>query len=133
MPSLLQTAKTGKPLQLTPGIQLRDFTFIGDVAEGLLRLGLAKAKPGVIVNLATGVLTSVRSFVETAAEILEIPKENLEFGVIPTRTEEMHHEPVSLHRLRRLIGWIPPTEIEEGVRKTLDFQRSHKGWESLYG
>ncbi len=122
LPSLLEAARRGQPLRLTAGEQVRDFTFVEDVAEGLLRLGLASATPGAVVNLATGRLTSVRSFVETAAGILQIPSERLQFGMIPTRPEEMQHVEVTLTRLRQLTGWAPSTGIVEGIRKTLEFR-----------
>jgi UDP-glucose 4-epimerase len=118
LPSLIESARAGKPLELTSGTQLRDFTYVEDVADGLLRLGLAQAKPGWIVNLATGRLTTVRSFAETAGRILGMPIEHLKFGAIPTRREEMRHHPVSVERLRRVTGTVPSTGIEEGIRRT---------------
>ena len=123
LPSLLDAAKADMPLQLTAGIQKRDFTYVEDVAEGLVRLGLAQVDPGEIINLATGHLTSVRCFAETAAKILQIPSDRLEFGALPTRIEEMEHGSVSIERLRRLIAWVPPTSIKEGIHRTLDFAK----------
>jgi len=123
LPSLLESARMGKPLTLTAGDQKRDFTYVEDVAEGLLRLGVTPAMPGEIVNLATGHLVSVRAFAETAARILGIPSDGLQFGSVPTRREEMKHAVVTLERLRRLIGWVPPTGIEVGICKTRDFAR----------
>lgn len=125
LPSLLESARTKKLLPLTAGTQKRDFTYVEDVAEGLLRLGLATTAPGDIVNLATGKLVSVRSFAETAARVLGISSERLKFGIIPTRAEEMEHDEVTLERLRRLIDWIPPTSIKEGISKTLEFENRH--------
>jgi len=46
LPLLLETARTGHTLELTGGLQRRDFTFVRDVAEGLLRLGLARGATG---------------------------------------------------------------------------------------
>ncbi len=125
LPLLLETATTGKLLRLTAGKQKRDFTYVEDVAEGLLRLGQVTAKPGEVVNLGTGRLTSVRSFAETAARILHIPNDRLDFGAIPMRDEEMKHSEATLERLRRLIAWVPPTAIEGGIHRTLDFEDTH--------
>lgn len=121
LPSLLKCAKTGETLGLTAGLQQRDFTYVEDVAEGLLRLGCCRAAPGEIVNLATGRLTSVRAFAQTAAEILGIREDGLAFGALAGRPEEMSHAEVSLARLYRLIQWIPSTTIEEGIRRTASF------------
>ena len=126
LPSLLEASRTKCPLPLTSGQQQRDFTYVGDVAAGLLRLGLARARPGQIVDLSTGRLTSVRRFVEIAAQVLDIPPENLQFGAISTAQREkewnLAETPVSVEPLRRLIGWIPPTGIEAGIRKTQEFE-----------
>jgi UDP-glucose 4-epimerase len=127
LPSLLEAAREQKRLEMTAGTQMRDFTYVEDVADGLLRLGLATAYPGEIVNLATGRLTSVRRFAETAAKILCIPGDRLVFGSLPTRSEEMRHDPVTVERLRRSTGWVPPTNVAEGVRKTKEFAEFDDG------
>ena len=123
LPSLLQASSNEQLLPLTLGKQQRDFTYVEDVAEGLLRLSAAESVPGEVVNLATGRLTTVRGFVETAASILNIPEDKLQFGAIQTRSEEMQHDPVSIDRLRRLIDWTPAIEIAEGIQRTKGFEQ----------
>jgi nucleoside-diphosphate-sugar epimerase len=122
LPSLIETAKTGRPLPMTAGLQKRDFTYVEEVAEGLLRLGLSGATPGEVVNFATGTLTTVRSFAETAARILGIAPDRLLFGALPTRQEEMEHAPVAIERLRRLTAWAPSVTIGEGVQRSWQFK-----------
>lgn len=129
LPSLLDAARTGDPLSLTAGTQQRDFTYVGDVAEGLCRLATLETCDQPVVNLATGKLHSVRSFAEIAARVLGIGGEKLRFGAIPQRGEEMVHEPVSTERLNRLLSWVPSTEIEAGVRKTGQFEAASQGEE----
>jgi nucleoside-diphosphate-sugar epimerase len=132
LPSLLLAARTGERIQLTDGRHKRDFTYVEDVAEGLLRLGLTPTESGEIVNLATGHLTSVRCFAETAGRALNICADKLRFGAIPTRKEEMNHSEVAVGRLRQLISWVPTTAISEGIRKTIDFEMFHpagRGWD----
>jgi nucleoside-diphosphate-sugar epimerase len=120
VPSLIEGAASGGPLPLTEGLQRRDFTYIEDVVEGLLRLGLSGIPSGVL-NLATGKLATVREFIEVAAQILRIPQANLRFGALPTRPEEMEHAEVAVERLRALLNWVPTTDIASGLRRTLDF------------
>ena len=68
------------------------------------------------IYLATGKLTSVRHFAETAAPILQIPSQALNFGQLPTRTEEMAHSEVATRRLLHLTSWVLPTRIEDGIQ-----------------
>ena len=121
LPSLLNAAATGEVLPLTEGLQRRDFTFVGDVVEGLLRLGIAEAESGEIVNLATGKLATIRQFVETAVAVLDLRPEQLQFGSLPTRAEEMEHGPINTVRLRSLLAWEPRTRIADGIAQTRDW------------
>jgi nucleoside-diphosphate-sugar epimerase len=123
MPSLFEANRTGQPLDLTAGLHRRDFTYVEDVAEGLLRLGLTCGEGSTLVNLATGSLITVRSFVEVAAGVLGIPPLNLRFGALPTRPDESAYDAVPVERLRRLAGWIPPTSVAEGVLATMGSAR----------
>ena len=118
LPSLLEAARNGNPLELTAGEQQRDFTYVEDVVEGLLKLGITNTLPGDIVNVATGQLTSVRQFVETAARIMGIPRDHLHFGALPTRVEEMQHKPVAVRKLKELTSWLPSISVAQGIKLT---------------
>ncbi len=121
LPSLFAARNTNDPILLTAGYQKRDFVYVVDVVEGLLRLGISSAEPGVIINLASGILTSVREFVLIAAKELNISTDRLYFGAIPVRIEEMNHEPVNNQRMTTLLSWSPPTTITEGIKRTIEF------------
>jgi len=121
LPSLIEAAQRREPVDLTEGLQRRDFTFVDDVAEGLCRLAAAPGAPGApgeVINLATGALSAVRGFVEAAARVLGIPAENLRFGAVPSRPDEMAHDPPTVSRLRQRTGWTPSTTLADGVRRT---------------
>lgn len=121
LPALMQVARSGGTLALTGGEQERDFTYVEDVAEGLLRLGLVAEVPKQVVNLATGRLTSVRSFVECAGELLGISRDQLLFGAIPYREEEMWRYRADISLLQSLLGWVPACSVRDGIKRTIDF------------
>lgn len=122
LPSLAEAARSGRHLPLTEGLQQRDFTYVGDVAEGLLRLGALSPPDQLepIVNLATGELQTVKHFVTEAARVLGLRLGQLGFGELPTRVEEMAHLPVAVHRLHRRTGWLPTTSIAQGVLESME-------------
>lgn len=122
LPSLLSTAQSSAALPLTEGEQQRDFTYVGDVAEGLLRLGALPGAEASVVNLATGTLTSVRAFAESAAELLGLPPGQLQFGALPSRPDEVRQGPVDTALLRRLLDWVPPSSVREGIQQTVNFE-----------
>ena len=119
LPTLLHAANTGEVAALSAGMQRRDFTYVDDVAEGMLRLGVADVAPGSVVNVATGVLTSVRRFVEIAAGVLDLRAARMQFGEVSMRPEEIESDAVTIDRLNlAATGWIPPTTIADGVLRT---------------
>jgi nucleoside-diphosphate-sugar epimerase len=122
LPLLMAIRAGGAPVRLSLGTQRKDFTYVEDVASGLLRLGLTSGPPGEIVNLATGKLTSVRDFALTAARLLPLPPEALRFEK-PIDPNELRHDPIAIGRLRRLTGWAPMTTVEDGIARTLAFER----------
>ncbi|MCE9596228.1 MAG: NAD(P)-dependent oxidoreductase [Planctomycetes bacterium] len=122
LPTLLAARATNEPIELTAGTQQRDFTYVEEAAEGLLRLALARTEEPQVVNVATGKLTTVRGFAMTAAAVLGLPIARLRFGALPTAADEMQHEPVTHAKLRALTGWVPKLQIPDGVAKARAFE-----------
>jgi nucleoside-diphosphate-sugar epimerase len=118
LPTLVAASHDAREIPLTAGTHRRDFTFVEDVAEGLVRLAVEPPVQGSVVNLATGRLMAVRSFVETAARVLGIAADRLRFGALTTRGWEMRHEDVNVSRLSQLTRWKPSTLPEEGILRT---------------
>ena len=122
LPTIQRALADGTTVRLSVGTQLRDFCYVGDVADGLLRLGLSMGTPGEIVNLATGRMTSVREFALAAARVLVLPVDRLEFGAEPLRPDEMRISGVDVRRLSERTGWIPSMPLDEGLRRASTFE-----------
>jgi len=123
LPTILRVARDGTIVRLSAGSQLRDFCYVEDVADGLLRLGISPTSPGEVVNLATGHLIPVREFAETASRVLGVPMDRLQFGAEPLREDEMRITGVDVERLEQLTGWRPPADLEHGLARAADFER----------
>jgi nucleoside-diphosphate-sugar epimerase len=116
---VLAAAASGSTLPLSDGEQRRDFCYVEDAVQGLLRLAVSDAAPGEIINVATGVMQRVRDFATIAARVCGVPNEKLQFGALPRLPEEMRQSGVNVDKLRALTGWVPSDNIEAGVRRTI--------------
>jgi nucleoside-diphosphate-sugar epimerase len=126
VPTLLAARASSGRIPLSAGTQRRDFVYVEDVARALADLA---ELPGATVqggrypfdapclNLASGALTSVRDFVLALAGELGLARERLGFGDLPPLPEEMHHLPVPVERLRAALGWTPPVDVRDGIRR----------------
>jgi nucleoside-diphosphate-sugar epimerase len=122
LPTLQRSARDGSAVRLSTGLQRRDFSYVEDVAAGLLRLGISNGVPGEIVNLASGSLTTVREFAERAAHVLGIPPVRLEFGAEPVRADEMRITGVNIQRLVELTGWAPEADLDVALGRSEAFE-----------
>ena len=123
LPSLIETARTRTPLDLSSGRQRRDFVYVAEASEALLRLG-ALDLPGSVVNVASGHAHSVRAFAETAADLLGMPRELLRFGARAANPYDVAEGPVTNARLRALTNWSPALSIAEGIAETIRVVRA---------
>jgi nucleoside-diphosphate-sugar epimerase len=122
LPSLFRARSGGAPIPLTMGAQNRDFVYVEEVAEALLRLGLSERSGFDMVNVATGTLCSVADFVRITAEALGLDANRLKFGELPYRPEEMWHGPVSVSALSEQTGWTPSVLVPGGIRRAKAFE-----------
>ena len=65
IPNFIYLAMQGQPLPITgTGEETRDFTFVGDIVDGLLRAGHFEAAVGQEFNLASGAETRIIDLAE---------------------------------------------------------------------
>jgi UDP-glucose 4-epimerase len=125
LPSLFQRALAGGgefPCSL--GGQLRDFTYVDEVAEGALRLACCEESIGQVVNLGTGRATTVREVIEVACRISG-GKVAPRFGAMPYRPGEPMQLYADVQKLQSLSRWRPAISIEEGLTKMWEEAQGH--------
>jgi UDP-glucose 4-epimerase len=126
LPTLIRSASDGETISLTQGEQERDFTYVEDVAEGVVRMAAATGSAGPVMNLATGKLQTVRSFATCARDMLGIPPERVIFGALPYRDDEVWQGKIDVHRLEAVLGWKPSIPVPEGIERTIAWGRNER-------
>jgi nucleoside-diphosphate-sugar epimerase len=127
LPSLVARAGDDRPIDFTEGFQRRDFAYVDDVADALVRL-LASPRKAVaagegpfdagVVNVATGVSVTVREFVRAAAREFLIDEGRLRFGALPARADDTEHPPTPVARLAAALGAPLDADLALGLRRT---------------
>ncbi len=106
------------------GQQTRNFTYIADSVEGLLRLGsLAAPEPFLAVNVGSSCHHRVVDFLDVVFDTV---------AWRPTQVELQTGRPVGVASrasdntlINRLVGWEPRTSLELGVAHTVQWYASH--------
>jgi nucleoside-diphosphate-sugar epimerase len=111
------------PLQLeNEGRASRDFIYVGDIVDGLLRCATV-GEPGDVYNLASGVETSIRELAET---INRLAGNDAGVELLPARDwDRSGHRFGSPEKARRELGFEARVSLEDGLTSTIDWMRQH--------
>jgi nucleoside-diphosphate-sugar epimerase len=120
IPNFIYWAMKGEPLPITgTGEETRDFTYVGDVVDGLLRAGYYESAIGQEFNLASGKETKIIDLANMINELVG-NKAGVKF-VKKRKWDTKNRLLASIERAKNLIGYEPKTELEEGLKNTIEW------------
>jgi UDP-glucose 4-epimerase len=112
-----------RPTIYGDGTQSRDFTYVGNVVHGNLLAAQAPAE-----NIAGRVFNVAMGNSMTLLELMQFLNEQLGTDVhphfAPPRTGDVLHSLADIRSAQQQLGYQPPIETEEGLRRTVDYYRS---------
>ncbi|MCD6515571.1 MAG: NAD-dependent epimerase/dehydratase family protein [Candidatus Odinarchaeota archaeon] len=128
IPNFIWWAIHGQPLPITgTGEETRDFTFVDDIVEGTLRMGVIPEAVGEAINLASGTETKI---IDLANMINEITGNKAGVVFKPKRDwDKSTRRRASIEKARKILGYEPKTDIREGLMKTYEWFKEH--WEKI--
>lgn len=103
------------------GKQTRDFTYVGNVVDGVLRAAEAPGIAGEVMNIATGTRVSLNELLAALQRIMGTTT-SANYG--PSRKGDVRDSQADIRKAERLIGYRPLVDFEEGLRRTVEWYRS---------
>jgi len=104
------------------GEQTRDFTFVANVVDGVLRAVTTPAARGGVFNVATGRRISVNRLFYTLRDLIGA---NVEPEHGPAREGDVRDSQADITLAREVLGYTPLVEFEEGLRRTVEWYKEH--------
>lgn len=128
IPNFIYWAMQGEPLPITgTGEETRDFTFVEDLVDGLLRAGFYEEAISQEFNLASGKETRI---IDLANMINEAVGNKAGINFAQRRKWDTKSRLLaSVERAKKLVGYEPKTEFSEGLMKTIGWFRDH--WDHI--
>jgi nucleoside-diphosphate-sugar epimerase len=102
------------------GEQTRDFTYVANVVDGVLKAAVAPGASGESINVATAHSISLNQLFATLRTILGVQLEPI---YTASRAGDVRDSLADLDKARRLLGYTPTVSFEEGLRKTVAWYR----------
>ena len=100
------------------GQQTRDFTYVSDVADGVLAATCAQNVAGKVFNLGRGDRMSLTRLFEVLRELVG-SKIEPRYGEL--RKGDVRDSQADISRARQFLGFNPSITVEEGLRRTVQW------------
>jgi UDP-glucose 4-epimerase len=98
------------------GTQTRDFVFVDDVVESnLLALDFPKSD---IFNIGTGIETDINNVFRLLKKMIASKQKEIH---APPKLAEQQRSVLDYSKAKRILGWSPKHNLEEGMAKTVEF------------
>jgi len=104
------------------GRPTRDFVYAGDVAGGMLRAAELYNRPE-LVNLSSGVETTIRELVDTLVELTEF-RGRLVWDT--SRPDGQLRRCFDVSKAEQELGFEPQVDLREGLRRTVVWYKENK-------
>jgi nucleoside-diphosphate-sugar epimerase len=113
-----------QPIIYGDGEQTRDFTYVANVVDGVLRACEAPDAAGQVVNVATGGRISLNDLLRVMNHIVGTQIEPI---YKEERAGDVRDSQADVTKAKTLLGYAPIVSLEEGLRQTLAWCRTESG------
>lgn len=118
IPNFIYWAMNGYELPITgSGEETRDFTYVGDIVDGILRCGYFDSAIGEEYNLASGEETTIQTLAETINELTGNDAGIRYVGKRKWDTKDRLR--ASIDKANKHLGYEPDTAFEDGLEETI--------------
>lgn len=128
IPNFIWRALHGEPLIITgTGEETRDFIFVDDLVDGLVRAAGTPGASGLAINLGTGVQTRILDLAKT---IIDLCGSRSVIRFAPRRAwDKSTHRQADISLAEKTIGFRPSVEVREGICRTVTW--FHESFEQI--
>ncbi|MFX1490396.1 MAG: NAD-dependent epimerase/dehydratase family protein [Promethearchaeota archaeon] len=105
------------------GKQIRDFTYISDIVQGLNLAAEKKNSIGEIFNLGCSNPIVINNLVE---KMYSIAKKTKQVNYIERQKGDVEITHSKIEKARKLLGFKPEVDIDTGLKNTYEWQKQNK-------
>lgn len=119
-----------EPLLYDSGEQTRCFTYVDDAVAGTLMAADSDVAVGEVFNIGSMTETTMREAVDLAIKVAEVDSVSTTTAFdtatrYGARYEDIPRRVPDSSKAQRLLGWQPQVDLEEGIRRTIDWARAN--------
>lgn len=107
------------------GLQLRDYIFVDDIVDAMIKCGGTEKAIGEIINIGTGTSSKFSDMVHSVVKCVK--KGQVEYIPWPENYEKVETGDINvdISKLQNLTSWKPKVTLEEGIHLTYEYYKKY--------
>lgn len=121
LPQIIKACLRDEEFRTSEGRQLRDFCYVDDMVDAMIRAALLQEAKANVINVASGIPVPIRSVVEMVIRLTGGGKPI--WGSIPYRAGENLELYADVGLAKKLLQWEPFVSLDEGLKRTIEYYK----------
>ncbi len=119
IPFVIKNSLMNKKFNSSSGNQFRDFLYIDDAINSIMKCLRNKKSNGHIINICSGLPVKIKIIINQICK--KIKRGQPIFGKISLRPDEPLKLYSNYKKAKKILKWKPKTKLSEGLNKTIKF------------
>ena len=124
IPQVINSCLQRKTFPCTEGKQIRDFLYVDDLCNLILKILKKNSLNSGIYNVGTEKPVSVKNVISKIVKFLKRGEPN--FGKIKMRKDEINYLYPNIKKVKKEFNWTPKVSLNKGLIKTIKFYEKRK-------
>mgnify|MGYP001201533324 CR=1 FL=1 len=122
IPITISNAIKNKKFNCSDGLQFRDFIYVEDVINAIIKILKVRKLSGEIINIGSGNPIMIKSIIKNICNLVG-SGEPL-FGKISLRKDEIMELYPNISKATKLLRWKPKIKLISGLKKTIHYYKT---------
>lgn len=118
IPNIIEGCKKNYNFPCSKGDQSRDFLFVGDAVDAIIKSLTIKKSNGNIINIGQGKAIKIKKIIILIKNIYK--KGKPVFGAIKMRSDELKTIYPNIKKAKKILGWTPKVSLKNGIKKLIN-------------
>jgi len=124
IPMVIKSSLANEKFNCSSGIQGKDFLYVDDAINAILKSFNNKNVLNKIINIGSGKKVKVKNLIKRIVKKIKLGKPL--FGVLKMRSDEPKDSYPSIKRAKKLLNWEPKLSLDKGLSKTINYYKVKK-------
>ena len=125
IPEIISQLSKGNTLRLGNTSTTRDFSFVSDIANGIVMAAALNEGTGEIINLGSGKGTSMQELIDLIANVMKMDYYRVLVDKKKLRPWDVENSVSITAKAERLLNWRPTTSLRKGLEKTVEWYKKN--------